>query len=131
MNMAGRVLLLSSDKQLARNTSSFLKLNGLTVNTFCDPQEAVVAADEFKPDLVIVDLSLAGRSGIEFLYELRSYPDWRSIAVIVLGNQHVADIESYIPAFTQLDVARYLPRSLTSLQKLYQEVERLLRPAVV
>lgn len=129
--MTQRILLLSSDKQLARNTADFLKLKGFTVSIYCDPQEAIVAADKFQPSLVIADLALAGRSGIEFLYELRSYPDWQSLPVIVVGNQHLADIEPYLAAFAELSVSQYLSRPLTSLPKLHQEVSRLLQTVSV
>jgi len=125
--MSYRILLLSSDRQLSRNTAAFLKLKGYNVSIYSDPQQAVVAADSIKPHLAVVDLALASRSGIEFLYELRSYPDWQSIPVIIMGNQHLLDIEPYLEAFTQLNISQYLSRPLTSLQKLEQEVERLLR----
>ncbi|HET7528868.1 MAG TPA: response regulator, partial [Candidatus Saccharimonadales bacterium] len=94
--MSKQIFILSSDRQMARNTASYLKLKGYSVHTFCDPQEAIVGADTTRPDLAIIELSLAGRSGIEFLYELRSYPDWQSLPVIVLGHQHLADIEPYL-----------------------------------
>jgi len=126
--MAQRIFLLYSDRQIGRHTAGFLKLNGYEADVFCDPQEAVVAADRLKPDLMIVDLALAGRSGIEFLYELRSYPDWRAMPVIVTGSQLLGDIEPYLAAFAQLQVSQYLPRPLTSLPKLRQEIERLPRP---
>jgi len=51
-----------------------------------------LAADAHAPDVIILDLLLAGRSGVELLYELRSYPDWQSIPVLVYSNIRLTDL---------------------------------------
>jgi DNA-binding response OmpR family regulator len=68
------ILFLESDRILASNLTKVFKRVGHQVSWHVDPQAAVLAADKNQPDLVIMDLLLAGRSGIEFLYEFRSYP---------------------------------------------------------
>src|SRR6185503_19183615 len=105
-----RILLLQSDDQMATNSAAYLKLKGFDVSVHKDPQTAVAEADSKLPDIVILDLSLAGRSGVEFLYELRSYPDWQSIPVIVTGNLTLQHIQPFLDSFNQLGVSVYLPR---------------------
>jgi len=125
------ILILSGDRQLAGHTADYLKLKGYQVTAHTDPQHAITTADTRLPALAVIDLLLAGRSGVEFLYELRSYPEWRDIPVIITGHQHPADIRPFKPAFDQLNVSSYLPTPLTSLAQLEQEIRSLLQPVTV
>jgi DNA-binding response OmpR family regulator len=120
-----KILLLQSDDQLAANSATYLKHKGFDVSVHKDPQMAVAEADVNLPDIVIIDLSLAGRSGVEFLYELRSYPDWQAIPAIITGNLTMQHVQPYLDSFNQLDVAVYLPRQSTSLERLTEEIIRL------
>jgi CheY-like chemotaxis protein len=90
---------------------------------------AVTSADINKPDIVVLDLFLAGRSGIEFLYELRSYPDWQQLPVLITGHLPSNEIAEYADALMELRVHKYLPKHTTSLQDLLVEVEQALQPA--
>lgn len=122
------VLILFSDRQLAVHTSDYLKLKGYKVSAHTDPQQAITAADAQPPAVVVIDLLLANRSGVEFLYELRSYPEWQGIPVIITGYQQASDVRLFRPAFDQLNVASYLPAPLTSLARLEQEIRSLSQP---
>jgi DNA-binding response OmpR family regulator len=115
------IYLLETDRQLAQAAKQYFTDHDLYF--FADPQAAVTAADIHKPDVVVIDLFLAGRSGIEFLYELRSYPDWQHLPVLITGHLSVEELTEYIDAFTQLRVHKYLPKHSTSLQDLLGEVE--------
>ena len=78
------------------------------------------------PDIVIVELQLVDHSGIEFLYEFRSYVDWQQIPVIILTNvpeSEFAGSQSLLR--DDLNVQAYLYKPLTSLQKLIQFVDDL------
>jgi DNA-binding response OmpR family regulator len=124
-----RILILSSDRQISRHTASFLESKGYQVSVHSDPQQAITDTDGSHPDLVITDLLLAGRSGAEFLYELRSYPEWQAIPVIITGVQSATEISNYLPAFGELK-AVYLPMPTTSYTELAEHVQSLL-PAKV
>lgn len=126
-----RILLLEADKQLSKNIKSFLNQAGHDVAVYKDPQTAISDADKKFPDVVILDLMLAGRSGIEFLYELRSYPDWQKVPLIITGRLSADEIQAFSDAFAQLGVAVYLPKQTTPLASLLAETETLLQPASV
>jgi two-component system, OmpR family, phosphate regulon response regulator PhoB len=128
--MAARVLLLISDRQLASTAGRYLAGQGYQTDIHADPQAAVLAADQTPPDIAVTDLTLAGRTGVEFLYELRSYPDWQKMPVIVYGRQRQSEVEDYLPALSQLGVSRYLSATSTPLPGLAEAIGGLLRPAV-
>jgi DNA-binding response OmpR family regulator len=121
------ILLLETDRQLAGNTEEFFKLAGHRLHYFSDPQQAITAIDHSRPDLTIIDLFLASRSGIEFLFELRSYPEWEHLPVLVTGDLSVADIKDYRAALSELGVHDYLSKT-ASLKQLLDTVEHLLQP---
>lgn len=123
-----RILLLEADRQLASHTAVILRRQGYEVAHFCDPQSAISSADTEPPNLVILNLALAGRSGIEFLYELRSYPDWQSVPAIVTGRLSPEEKTAYSRAFDQLNVSSFVPTGIASLKLLANAAAELLQP---
>src|SRR5579862_5026294 len=120
-----KVLLIETDRQLAKNIKSYLRLAGHNVNTHSDLQTAILNADADSPDIIVLDLWLAGRSGIEFLYELRSYPDWQAVPVIVTGKLSQDELAMYADALEQLSVTNYVPKH-TPILDLVRQIDELL-----
>jgi DNA-binding response OmpR family regulator len=123
------ILLLETDRQLAKNMQAYFSRAGHQLSYYADPQAAVMGADTSRPDIVILDLFLASRSGIEFLYELRSYPEWQTIPVIITGRLPADELGAYQESFKELGVSKYLPKQTTSLDQFLAEAERTLQPA--
>ena len=86
LSKMARILFIEPDYLLGANAKNILKRAGHSVDWHVDPQAAMDSADAAHPDIIILDLLLAGRSGIEFLYELRSYPEWAKLPVIIYSN---------------------------------------------
>src|SRR6266550_1864776 len=122
-----QIILLETDRQLANNLKEYFRQAGHELLVYSDPQQAVLAADTNHPDIIILDLILAGRSGIEFLYELRSYPDWQNIPVIVTGRFTPDEVQVYSGAFQELGVSHYLPKQTTALGSFLAETRKLLQ----
>jgi DNA-binding response OmpR family regulator len=123
------ILLLETDRQLAKNTQDYFNRAGHQLDFYGDPQSAVLGADASRPDVVILDLFLASRSGIEFLYELRSYPEWQGIPVIITGSPAQNELGAFKDAFQELGVIKYLPKQSSSMGQLLAEAEKTLQPA--
>ena len=118
------ILLIEPDVVLAETYRSILEKKGFRVRHVFGAQDAVVAADEKKPDLVICELQLVSHSGIEFLYEFRSYPDWRQIPIIVLSLVPMSEFkDSMFGLVERLGVVRYLYKPMTGLVELVREVD--------
>ena len=121
-----QILLLEPDKILAKTYSTALESVGHAVRLCASAQTAIVYADEMHPDIVIVELQLVSHSGIEFLYEFRSYVDWQNIPVIILTNVPESEFSgSQSLLRNDLNIQTYLYKPLTSLQKLIQCVDDL------
>jgi two-component system, OmpR family, response regulator MprA len=71
----GRVLVIEDDVEIADVLRRFLRQEGHEVRTAVDGEEALPAAGEFVPDLVILDLGLPGMDGVEVCRRLRADGD--------------------------------------------------------
>jgi DNA-binding response OmpR family regulator len=123
------VLLIETDRVLARNLCHYLRKAGHKVVWRADPQKAMDDADASCPDVIILDLILAARSGIEFLYEFRSYPDWQNLPVIFFSNIAADRVQGCLDAFEQLNVTAYHYKATTSLAKLARSLDEALQTA--
>jgi two-component system, OmpR family, response regulator MprA len=73
--MTGRVLVVEDDEAIADVLRRTLRQEGHEVRSATDGPDALRAADEFVPDLVILDLGLPGLDGVEVCRRLRSESD--------------------------------------------------------
>ncbi|HSX07942.1 MAG TPA: response regulator [Candidatus Saccharimonadales bacterium] len=77
------VLLIEPDIILALAYRRALERAGWQVRVAASAQAALDCADACRPDVVVLELQLAGHNGVEFLYEFRSYAEWLDVPVIV------------------------------------------------
>jgi two-component system, OmpR family, KDP operon response regulator KdpE len=121
-----RILLIEPDRRLAATYAEALQAVGHRVVTAPTAQPAITAADARRPDLVILELQLVEHSGIEFLYEFRSYRDWQAVPVIVQSQVPPAEFANSWPLLQdELGVRTYLYKPRTSLRRLLAEVQAL------
>jgi CheY-like chemotaxis protein len=81
--------------------------------------------------LLILDLVLANhRSGIEFLYEFRSYPEWQNLPVVIFSHVAAEDLKGCLDSLKQLNVAAYRYKPTTSLSELAQSIDQALQQPV-
>lgn len=119
-----RVLLIEPDNVLAESVRLYLVHNGYDVSVAHDAQTAVHSADMAMPDIIILELQLAGHSGIEFLYEFRSYPDWKSLPVVLYSIVPPTRLSLHPALCAQLGITAHLYKPTTSLQKLERSIQR-------
>ena len=121
-----KIIVLEPDRVLANTYRTALQRAGHKVLMTATAQAAILTADDFQPDLVILELQLTGHSGIEFLYEFRSYDDWTDVPVIILSNVPAGEFaDSWELLKQQLGVTRYHYKPLTSLRTLLGSVQRV------
>jgi two-component system, OmpR family, phosphate regulon response regulator PhoB len=83
------VLLVEDDAWLADVQTTVLEAAGFTVRRVAHATAAMTAIDEQIPDVLIVDMLLAGTTALTLLHELQSHPDTAGVPVIACTN--VAD----------------------------------------
>lgn len=126
------VLLIEPDVKLAAVYAAGLRAKGYSVTATMTAQDAVTAADTQRPDIVLLELQLVAHSGIEFLYEFRSYDDWDDVPVIIHSHVAPAVFEaSRRLLYDRLGVRAYHYKPHTTLRNLLASVDHSLQAAVV
>src|SRR5436305_1532703 len=67
----GRVLVVDDEPMVTEVVQRYLQREGFTVSTASDGQEALRLAQEYPPDLVVLDLMLPKLDGLEVCRSLR------------------------------------------------------------
>ena len=67
-----RVLIVDDNVDSAKMMKMILKLNGYEARTAYDGVEALTAAAEFKPEIILLDLGLPRKAGQDVAIELRN-----------------------------------------------------------
>jgi two-component system KDP operon response regulator KdpE len=77
-----RILVVDDEAQIRRALRSILSTRGYALEMAATAEEALVKAIDAPPDLVILDLALPDRSGIEVCRELRT---WMAAPILILS----------------------------------------------
>jgi len=120
--MKSTILVCDNEEVLRNLVRASLDGNGYTFVEARDGDEALGLAQHAKPDLILLDMMMPGRTGLEVLAELRRDPELRGIPVVMLtARAQVADRE----AAERAGANRFLAKPFSPL-KLARLVEELL-----
>lgn len=122
------ILLLEPDNLLAASLSRYLTGAGHSVDWHSHPQNAISSADKKTPQAVITELHLAGRSGVEFLYEFRSYPEWQSLPAVVQSSLRPEEAVVYKEIFEELNITSYFYKPVTAMSQLLEALQLAPQP---
>jgi len=86
------ILVIDDEKDVIMFLQTALEDSGFNVITANDGEEALKKIKETMPDFISVDLVMPGKSGINFIQELRSNREWSRIPLIVVTG-HARDEE--------------------------------------
>jgi DNA-binding response OmpR family regulator len=82
--MGKHVLLVEDEINIIEAIRFLLSREGWRVDTHSDGATAVDTIRNLKPDLIVLDYMLPGKSGLDILIELRSDPEFLSMPVLML-----------------------------------------------
>jgi len=119
-----KILLIEDDPALVKALGEFLNLNGYEVASALDGEAGLALARQERPDLILLDLILPRRPGLEVLKKLRQDPALIGLPVIVLTN--VESNESVSEALA-LGAKAYLVKTSYSLEEVLAKVEGVLK----
>ena len=70
-----RILVVDDEANIRRVVTSYLRADGFEVSEASDGEAALAMFDRVSPDLVLLDVMMPGKDGIEVLRELRTKSD--------------------------------------------------------
>jgi CheY-like chemotaxis protein len=85
-----KILVVDDDPDVVEYMSSFLEDEGYDVVVAGDEHSALAEVERSSPDVVLIDVMLPGRSGLDLLVRLRRDPRWVGVPlVLVTGDDNV------------------------------------------
>ena len=82
--MSRKVLLIEDEPNITEAIRFLLTREGWQVETHAEGTDAVQVVLAARPDLVILDVMLPGRSGMDILRDLRKHDEMQSLPVLML-----------------------------------------------
>jgi len=96
-----RILVVEDDPDIVDYYSFFLEDEGYEVRSASRCSSAREMIADFRPEVVLIDALLPGKSGLELLVALRRDSQWKDLPmVVVTGNDDLLndDCQSYLGA---------------------------------
>ncbi len=100
MESAAKILVVDDDDRTVRLLTRYLSKSGYTVDAATDGEEMYRSIRKSQPDLVLLDLELPGKHGLELARELRS--ESADIGIIIVTGTG-ADIDMIVSLETGAD----------------------------
>jgi DNA-binding NtrC family response regulator len=87
---AKRVLLVDDDQGICKSWKEVLEAEGWELDTCFDGEAVAAKVEAFDPTVVVLDLRMPKRDGLEVLKDLRSSRPWTNV-VIITGHGEEPD----------------------------------------
>ncbi len=93
----GRVLILEDDRDFANHAELLLQANDIDTRAIVNPADLPAALDEFRPDLLLLDIDFPNTSGVDICKALRMSLQWQTLPILMI-TAHIDD-DTRIEAF--------------------------------
>lgn len=121
------VLVVEDDHFYANIYKTKLAKESIAARLVGNGEEAMKAAREHRPALILLDLIMPMKDGFETLKELKADPALQGVKVIVLSN---LSQEEDIRRATELGAEQYIVKANVSIQDVIDTVKRFLAASV-
>jgi len=118
---APRILVVEDNADLAAGIEYNLSLEGYDVRVADDGRKAIAAADEWQPDLVLLDLMLPGVDGYRVLQSIRSAGNRAPVIILSARAEESDKVRGF-----RLDADQYVTKPFGILE-LLERIAALLR----
>jgi FixJ family two-component response regulator len=95
--MPTRVLLIDDEATVTRVCGEMLESAGFVVRVENDPREGLKAAQEFRPDVAVLDFRMPGLSGADLAWAFAASEDFHEMPIVVLTGFPDAARRSSLP----------------------------------
>jgi len=118
------VLIVEDDEWMAQQHQRSLEAAGMKVEVVSHALAAMDALDTTKPDVLVLDVLLAGPNAFTLLHEMRSHADLAAVPVILCTNS--------AEQFAQDDLSAYGVRRVLDKTKMHpKDLEAAVRKVLL
>jgi DNA-binding response OmpR family regulator len=125
MNIKKKILIIEDEKALLKALEKRIKDQSYEVLTATNGEDGLKMIEEFKPDLVILDLILPKIPGEQILKEMNENGLIEKIPVLVVSNK--ADAANAQNCLKMWKAKDYLVKSDNSLEEITDKINKLLK----
>ncbi len=96
---SGKILIVDDDPDVIEYLSSFLEDHDYEVRAARSTNAALAELGRHRPDTILIDILMPGRSGLDLLLNIRRNPEWSDLPVVVItGHDKILedDCQSYL-----------------------------------
>ncbi len=119
-----KILLVEDDPFLSSLLRNRIVKEGFEVEMVKDGEEALPMLKKAKPDLVLLDLILPGKSGFEVMEDIKNDPQISKVPIVIISN---LGQDSDIARGKELGAADYLVKANISIDFLVGKVKEILK----
>ena len=118
-----KILIVEDDPSLSGALLKRLSEEGFEVAVSEDGETGTRKAEEFRPDLILLDIILPKKNGFKVLEELRAKEDFHKVPVLILTN-----LESNfdISRASEFHISAYLVKANYSLDEIVLKIRQTL-----
>jgi len=116
-----KVLIVEDEEALSSIVKEEFKNQGYDAKIAKDGEEALKMAKSFRPNILLLDLILPKKGGLDVLKELKADDELKNIPVIVLSN--LAEDESIKKALV-LGATDYFVKTQHSIYEVIEKVQK-------
>jgi len=80
------VLVVDNDSEFLEEVTEALNGSGYATVAVNDPMIAMKEVERSKPDVVLLDLQMPGKSGLEVGYEMRRRPQFARVPILAMSG---------------------------------------------
>jgi CheY-like chemotaxis protein len=121
--MAAKILVVEDDSFLIKAYVAKLTNAGLDLRTASDGEEALKVLQEFKPDVILMDLVMPRKDGFSTLEDMRKDDNLKDIPVIVTSNLAQQEALDRAKALGAVD---FITKSNMSMEDLLKKINKVI-----
>jgi len=120
--MTRKVLIVDDEPNIVVALEYLMQQSGFDVRTARNGDEALAAAGEFRPDLVLLDVMMPAMNGYQVAQKLRDLPDLQRVKIVMLTAK---GRETEVSKGIALGADAYVTKPFSTVD-LVAEIKRLL-----
>jgi len=117
-----KVYVIEDDPLLRNLLTARLETSSFQHEFAADGNDVIAKMVNFRPQVIILDLMLPGKSGFEVLEEIKETQELRSVPVIIFSNRDSQEDKQRV---LSLGIDRFFVKALTDLSALVETIEEL------
>lgn len=120
------ILVIDDDQDFNNIVTSFLSEQGYRVASAFNGKEGIARFEDDLPDIVITDIRMPKKDGVDLLLKFRNHPDHQPRGIILMSGLSNSDNQTYQAMLKSLGAHDYLQKPF-ELKDLLVKIETIMR----